>query len=80
MTNLVRYSIQAADPNVVRVQDGMVLQGKAAGTTTVQVDNGCVHVRVHVALSVQMHSHVLSAGAVPRDIVGPGREEHQGAG
>ncbi|XP_017265930.1 transmembrane protein 132D [Kryptolebias marmoratus] len=37
VTNLVRYSLQAADPNVVRVQDGMVLQGRAVGTTTVQV-------------------------------------------
>lgn len=53
MTNLVRYSLQAADPNVVTVQDGMVLQGKAVGTTTVQVDNecpGCVHVCVHVCM------------------------------
>lgn len=43
MTNLVQYSLKVADPDVVRVQDGVVLQGRAVGTTTVQVSqNVCV--------------------------------------
>nr|XP_054600199.1 transmembrane protein 132D [Nothobranchius furzeri] len=37
VTNLVRYSVQVADPDVARLQDGMILQGRAVGTTTVQV-------------------------------------------
>ncbi|XP_059214266.1 transmembrane protein 132D [Centropristis striata] len=37
VTNLVRYSLKVADPDVARVQDGSVLQGRAVGTTTVQV-------------------------------------------
>ncbi|XP_076614790.1 transmembrane protein 132D [Chaetodon auriga] len=37
VTNLVRYSLKVADPDVARVQDGAVLQGRAVGTTTVQV-------------------------------------------
>uniref|UniRef100_A0A3Q0RQZ8 Uncharacterized protein n=1 Tax=Amphilophus citrinellus TaxID=61819 RepID=A0A3Q0RQZ8_AMPCI len=37
VTNLVRYSLNVADPDVARVQDGVVLQGRAVGTTTVQV-------------------------------------------
>ncbi|XP_070780632.1 transmembrane protein 132D [Enoplosus armatus] len=37
VTNLVRYSLKVADPDVARVQDGVVLQGRAVGTTTVQV-------------------------------------------
>lgn len=38
VTNLVRYSLKVADPDVARVQDGVVLQGRAVGTTTVQVN------------------------------------------
>ncbi|KAM9338411.1 transmembrane protein 132D [Symphorus nematophorus] len=37
VTNLVRYSLKVADPDVARVQDGLVLQGRAVGTTAVQV-------------------------------------------
>ncbi|XP_044030599.1 transmembrane protein 132D-like isoform X2 [Siniperca chuatsi] len=37
VTNLVRYSLKVADPDVARVQDGVVLQGRGVGTTTVQV-------------------------------------------
>ncbi|XP_073334373.1 transmembrane protein 132D-like [Pagrus major] len=37
VTNLVRYSLRVADPDVARVQDGVVLQGRAVGSTTVQV-------------------------------------------
>lgn len=39
MTNLVRSSLKVADPDVARVQDGVVLQGRAVGTTTVQVSH-----------------------------------------
>lgn len=39
MTNLVRYSLKVADPDVARLQDGVVLQGRAVGTTTVQVSH-----------------------------------------
>ncbi|XP_054614115.1 transmembrane protein 132D-like isoform X2 [Dunckerocampus dactyliophorus] len=37
VTNLVRYSLKVADPEVARVQDGAVLQGRAVGRTAVQV-------------------------------------------
>ncbi|KAF1377389.1 hypothetical protein PFLUV_G00200310 [Perca fluviatilis] len=37
VTNLVRSSLKVADPDVARMQDGVVLQGRAVGTTTVQV-------------------------------------------
>ncbi|KAM4720273.1 transmembrane protein 132D-like [Anableps anableps] len=37
VTDLVRYALKVADPEVVRVQDGIVLQGRAVGTTVVQV-------------------------------------------
>ncbi|XP_029025556.1 transmembrane protein 132C-like [Betta splendens] len=37
VTNLVRHSVRVADPDVARVQDGAVLQGRAVGSTTVQV-------------------------------------------
>ncbi|KAM9734420.1 transmembrane protein 132D [Menidia menidia] len=37
VTNLVRYSLKVADPDIARVLDGIVLQGRAVGTTTVQV-------------------------------------------
>ncbi|XP_041667486.1 transmembrane protein 132D-like [Cheilinus undulatus] len=37
VTNLVRSALKVADPEVARVQDGMVLQGRAVGTTAVQV-------------------------------------------
>ncbi|XP_044190576.1 transmembrane protein 132C [Thunnus albacares] len=37
VTSLVRYSLKVADPDVARLQDGVVLQGRAVGTTTVQV-------------------------------------------
>uniref|UniRef100_A0A3Q4HXR6 Si:dkey-1d7.3 n=1 Tax=Neolamprologus brichardi TaxID=32507 RepID=A0A3Q4HXR6_NEOBR len=39
VTNLVRYSLNIADPDIARVQDGVVLQGRAVGTTTVQVSH-----------------------------------------
>uniref|UniRef100_A0A3P9M4C9 Uncharacterized protein n=1 Tax=Oryzias latipes TaxID=8090 RepID=A0A3P9M4C9_ORYLA len=35
VTNLVRDSLKAADPDVARVLDGMVLQGRGVGTTVV---------------------------------------------
>ncbi|XP_026153655.1 transmembrane protein 132D [Mastacembelus armatus] len=37
VTNLVRHSLKVADPEVARVQDGLVLQGRSVGTTAVQV-------------------------------------------
>uniref|UniRef100_A0A8C7XE99 Si:dkey-1d7.3 n=1 Tax=Oryzias sinensis TaxID=183150 RepID=A0A8C7XE99_9TELE len=37
VTNLVRDSLKAVDPDVARVLDGMVLQGRGVGTTVVQV-------------------------------------------
>ncbi|XP_037339689.2 transmembrane protein 132D [Pungitius pungitius] len=37
VTKLVRSTLKVADPDVARVQDGVVLQGRAVGTTTVQV-------------------------------------------
>ncbi|XP_020493722.2 transmembrane protein 132D-like [Labrus bergylta] len=37
VTNLVRNSVKVTDPEVARVQDGIVLQGRAVGTTAVQV-------------------------------------------
>ncbi|XP_077353938.1 transmembrane protein 132C-like [Festucalex cinctus] len=37
VTSLVRYSLKVSDPDVARIQDGEVLQGRAVGTTTVQV-------------------------------------------
>ncbi|KAM8827436.1 transmembrane protein 132D [Spinachia spinachia] len=37
VTKLVRASLKVADPDVARVQDGVVLQGRSVGTTTVQV-------------------------------------------
>ncbi|XP_034459069.1 transmembrane protein 132C [Hippoglossus hippoglossus] len=37
VTSLVRNSLNVAEPEVARVQDGAVLQGRAVGTTTVQV-------------------------------------------
>ncbi|KAI3361849.1 hypothetical protein L3Q82_002179 [Scortum barcoo] len=37
VTNLVRSSLKVVDPEVARVQDGVVLQGRAVGSTTVQV-------------------------------------------
>uniref|UniRef100_A0A668A5G2 Si:dkey-1d7.3 n=1 Tax=Myripristis murdjan TaxID=586833 RepID=A0A668A5G2_9TELE len=37
VTNLVRYSLKVADPDVARLQAGVVLQGRAMGTTTLQV-------------------------------------------
>ncbi|XP_068561596.1 transmembrane protein 132D-like [Cebidichthys violaceus] len=37
VTSLVRSSLKVADPDVARVQDGVVLQGRAVGTTAVQV-------------------------------------------
>ncbi|XP_061554393.1 transmembrane protein 132D [Phycodurus eques] len=37
VTNLVRHSLKVADPDVASVKDGEVLQGRAVGTTTVQV-------------------------------------------
>uniref|UniRef100_A0A8C6V692 Si:dkey-1d7.3 n=1 Tax=Neogobius melanostomus TaxID=47308 RepID=A0A8C6V692_9GOBI len=37
VTSLVRGSVKVADPEVARVSDGLVLQGRAVGTTSVQV-------------------------------------------
>ncbi|XP_061149954.1 transmembrane protein 132C-like [Syngnathus typhle] len=37
VTNLVRYYLNVADPDVARIQDGEVLQGRSVGNTTVQV-------------------------------------------
>ncbi|XP_061656513.1 transmembrane protein 132D-like [Syngnathoides biaculeatus] len=37
VTNLVRYSLKVANPDVAWVKDGEVLQGRAVGATTVQV-------------------------------------------
>ncbi|TNN71471.1 Transmembrane protein 132D [Liparis tanakae] len=37
VTNLVRSSLKVAHPEVARVQGGVVLQGRAVGTTTIQV-------------------------------------------
>ncbi|XP_068608936.1 transmembrane protein 132D [Brachionichthys hirsutus] len=37
VTNLVRQSVKVANADVARVRDGVLLQGRAVGTTTVQV-------------------------------------------
>uniref|UniRef100_A0A672ZMY4 Si:dkey-1d7.3 n=1 Tax=Sphaeramia orbicularis TaxID=375764 RepID=A0A672ZMY4_9TELE len=37
VTNLVRSSVRVVDSEVARVLDGVVLQGRAVGTTTIQV-------------------------------------------
>ncbi|XP_036974263.1 transmembrane protein 132D isoform X3 [Acanthopagrus latus] len=37
VTNLVRSSLKVADPDVARVLDGVVVQGRAVGATAVQV-------------------------------------------
>ncbi|XP_011615962.2 transmembrane protein 132D isoform X1 [Takifugu rubripes] len=37
VTNLVRPSLKVVDPDVLQLQGGAVLQGRAAGSTTVQV-------------------------------------------
>ncbi|KAK2819004.1 hypothetical protein Q5P01_024565 [Channa striata] len=37
VTNLVRHSLRVANPDVAWVQDGAVLQGRAVGSTTIQV-------------------------------------------
>ncbi|XP_067341376.1 transmembrane protein 132D [Channa argus] len=37
VTNLVRHTLRVANPDVAWVQDGLVLQGRAVGTTTIQV-------------------------------------------
>ncbi|CDQ75959.1 unnamed protein product [Oncorhynchus mykiss] len=37
VTRLVRYSFRVRDPAIARLQAGTVLQGRAAGTTTLQV-------------------------------------------
>ncbi|XP_071392586.1 transmembrane protein 132D [Centroberyx affinis] len=37
VTNLVRHSLKVVDPDVARLQAGVVLQGRAMGTTTLQV-------------------------------------------
>ncbi|XP_056147186.1 transmembrane protein 132C [Lampris incognitus] len=37
VTNLVRYSLKVADTDVAKLQAGVVLQGRAMGTTTLQV-------------------------------------------
>uniref|UniRef100_UPI0037E7B281 transmembrane protein 132D-like n=1 Tax=Semicossyphus pulcher TaxID=241346 RepID=UPI0037E7B281 len=37
VTNLVRNSLKVVDPEVAKVQDGSVLQGRAVGSTAVQV-------------------------------------------
>lgn len=37
VTNLVRNYVKTVDPEVARVLDGGILQGRSVGTTTVQV-------------------------------------------
>ncbi|XP_047425005.1 transmembrane protein 132D isoform X2 [Mugil cephalus] len=37
VTNLVRSSIKVSDPDVARVQDGVLVQGRAVGTTAIRV-------------------------------------------
>ncbi|XP_051794901.1 transmembrane protein 132D-like [Acanthochromis polyacanthus] len=37
VTNLVRYNLNVADPDVAWVQDGVVVRGRAVGATSVQV-------------------------------------------
>nr|XP_020465413.1 transmembrane protein 132D-like [Monopterus albus] len=39
VTSLVRYFIKVSDPDIALVQDGVVLQGRAVGSTTVQVQS-----------------------------------------
>lgn len=82
MTNLVRYSVRVADPDVARVQDGVVVQGRAVGTTTVQVSHEvCVGVVLAVAVHViytlyificSLGEVVLVAGDFPADFICPG--------
>lgn len=58
VTNLVQDSLKAADPDVARVLDGMVLQGRGVGTTVVQV--GRVAVRLSLFGSSTTHAYQLS--------------------
>ncbi|XP_053734244.1 transmembrane protein 132D-like isoform X1 [Synchiropus splendidus] len=37
VTNLVRYFLKVGDPEIVRLQDGVVVHGRGVGSTTVQV-------------------------------------------
>lgn len=53
VTSLVRKSLKVSDPDVARVQDGPVLQGRALGTTSVQVSYEvcvCVCARMYACL------------------------------
>ena len=57
VTNLVRSSLKVADPDVARVLDGVVVQGRAVGTTAVQVSRdvrlcGCVALAVAARATV----------------------------
>lgn len=54
----MRSSLKVADPDVARVQDGLVLQGRAVGTTTVQVSHE-VCVCEACVLTVAMHAIVI---------------------
>lgn len=48
VTRLVRYSFRVRDPAIARLQAGTVLQGRSAGTTTLQVMCVCLHVCIRV--------------------------------
>ena len=60
VTNLVRYSLKVADPDVARLQDGVVLQGRAVGTTTVQVSHE-VYICIVLAASCVKDVHVYGS-------------------
>lgn len=75
VTDLVRYALKVADPEVARVQDGVVLQGRAVGTTVVQVrhQQTCVCISVEVGfLQPECVPVFAVAGVVPCDVIGPG--------
>lgn len=75
VTNLVRSSLKVTDPDVARLQDG-VLQGRAVGSTTVQVRNECVILAAEVVyrrtVFCILNEIVFVAGSVSRDVIRPG--------
>ena len=55
-TRLVRYSLRVGDQSIARLHAGTVLQGRAAGTTTLQVM--CVCLCVCMCVFVCVYSNV----------------------
>lgn len=78
VTNLVRDSLKAADPDVARVLDGVVLQGRGVGTTVVQVSHASL--LVCLRRPACFTSCPLLPGGVSPDVVSLSGEKHPGPG